>query len=525
MPTAISLIKVACDPLMDFSIGGINFTASIGIQQAASRIDVLIEFKPLRAEDQIRKFTLPDIFSTVSARRSLLIGMRAFVKEMYSYLADKYPDEQMIPPKEYRRISTYRSIMLTRIMHCLAIKKVCEKLEVPRETFSEINRVAFRLYPIRKNSSNTIPVTKLFVIRQHDPEYFDTIMLNDFKKYRPAMCRYIISKLSDIYLEHDRSKRYTSYYVTAEKETSLVLRDEYMKAIESCPPVVKFNKYNVNLSPFYDEGLKSCQTLYEHARPHDRMGWYLFSVLGGNGLLNVSKSNGKYAECCKLIQAGNKLWYVFKKRHPNTKNFGMRHAKMIFDTIVDGKNIYKNTKNYFGDDYPVVEVKGSAVRMLRAALYNHDIEQKINKDKILMKPCWDLPEPVVSLPQWVEDIRMKTNHELLIAGKECEHCIGSYEARVIPGDLFLRQETICAYVSLPGKSVVQIYDHKNTITPASEKLRQKLTRWLKDVVVDQDNLRQKKQSWNKQRRTKFLRTEVHQVGEAYFDENDGYPEW
>jgi hypothetical protein len=151
----------------------------------------------------------------------------------------------------------------------------------------------------------------------------------------------------------------------------------------------------------------------------------------------------------------------------------------MFQTVMDGDRIYKQRED---NEHKIsfVPIEGSAMRMVRNAIYNHRQEQELSKAKRLSDKDYALKVPFVKLPEWIEQIRIKTAHQMISAGIECQHCIGSY---VHSPDIFVREKDVCAQIDRDSMQVVQCYDKHDQITKASESLKQRLNKALKPVAL------------------------------------------
>jgi hypothetical protein len=146
----------------------------------------------------------------------------------------------------------------------------------------------------------------------------------------------------------------------------------------------------------------------------------------------------------------------------------------MLQVICDGARIYQDMKcNALGIAF--VPVEGSPMRMVRNAVYNHRQEQELAKKRRLSGPDCPMTPPPFKLPDWMENIRMKTAHEMISAGIECQHCIGSYANS---NDIFFREGNICAQVRRDDLTVQQCFDVMDRITPASKSLQARIAKAL-----------------------------------------------
>ena len=73
----------------------------------------------------------------------------------------------------------------------------------------------------------------------------------------------------------------------------------------------------------------------------------------------------------------------------------------------------------------------------------------------------------------VEKYRIKTSSEMIRAGMECHHCLGSYRDRT--EFLYFKKDKVCAQVEPRSWSVVQCFDTHDKTTSASKAF----AKWLK----------------------------------------------
>ena len=73
----------------------------------------------------------------------------------------------------------------------------------------------------------------------------------------------------------------------------------------------------------------------------------------------------------------------------------------------------------------------------------------------------------------------KTAHDLINAGVECQHCIGSYTQSP---DFFIRDGNICAQIDRETLTVRQCYDVGDRITKKSIALESKINKALKPLL-------------------------------------------
>lgn len=175
----------------------------------------------------------------------------------------------------------------------------------------------------------------------------------------------------------------------------------------------------------------------------------------------------------------------------DTYVYGMSHSDLIdecnkmLDLIKDGVDLYERYPNPIEvEDYGVIRlspVKGTMLKQVRNAIFNHRIEAKITLDQRLkaLRESGnedDLMKYQVELPESLEQYRIKYKTELITIGKIMGHCIGNYTNS---DNYFFRKDTVCAEVNSKTLKVKQCYDKKNTTTEDSSEFKN----WLNDQFI------------------------------------------
>ncbi len=171
--------------------------------------------------------------------------------------------------------------------------------------------------------------------------------------------------------------------------------------------------------------------------------------------------------------------------------YGMSHSDLIdecnkmLDLISDGVDLYERYPDPIEvDDYGIIRlspVKGTMLKQVRNAIFNHRIEAKITLEqrlKLLRESGNedDLMKCQVELPEALEVHRIKYKTELITIGKIMGHCIGNYTNS---DNYFFRKDSVCAEVNSKTLKVKQCYDKKNTTTEDSTEFKN----WLNDQFV------------------------------------------
>lgn len=145
-------------------------------------------------------------------------------------------------------------------------------------------------------------------------------------------------------------------------------------------------------------------------------------------------------------------------------------AKLLADKYA-GMSVHDSN----GNVVRMQPLKGSFRRMLKDAKYNHNVERlflaaslKVDDSTGLPvgnTPLW-VPEDA-SLPVELEEKRVKTREELIMLGKQLNHCVGSRAD--CKGKLFYNEGTVVAEVDYKLGSVTECRDARNRITDSSMK--------------------------------------------------------
>jgi hypothetical protein len=93
--------------------------------------------------------------------------------------------------------------------------------------------------------------------------------------------------------------------------------------------------------------------------------------------------------------------------------------------------------------------------------------------------------PPVKLPDWLEKSRLKTAHDMIKAGIECRHCIGSYTNSA---DIFIREKDICAQIDRRNLNIIQCFDLQDQITKRSEDMKKKINKALEPLKEVMSNV-------------------------------------
>jgi hypothetical protein len=273
---------------------------------------------------------------------------------------------------------------------------------------------------------------------------------------------------------------------------------DYQEFLKTLPYYAKNCKYGFTLSNEESPYLDDCHKAY--GKPSARFNWfvlyalihqkkaiiddnkYLVERLSDKSDVNWAKerfdeNNLRLEFLEKLYRADRSVWTYFRKHMRIQKHYSTGLIVSMLDTIKDGRMIYENSKTNT-HSIKFMPVEGSAMNMVRNALYNHNQDRELSKKRQFDKPNFHLPTPPIKLPDWIESIRLKTAHEMIAAGIDCNHCIGNYTQST---DIFVREKDICAQIHRRDLTVGQCYDVRDAITKASKDLRTRLMRALDKI--------------------------------------------
>jgi hypothetical protein len=280
------------------------------------------------------------------------------------------------------------------------------------------------------------------------------LFLSDMRKLNTGLCIYILDRADKIRTFED--------YLTLVKKAP--------RFIKNCSYCLHFNDKQISFIKRYN------------FNPKTRFQYYMVNALTSKEALysDVITKN-----LLKFKHADIKVWHIFmdyeRYRHRYYSVEGLGH---MLQTIVDGYSIYNNNcMNQYGITFD--EIKGSPVKQLQKAIFNHNQEEKVRRKKLLDEPNEPLYDPPIKLPDWIEDIRIKTRHDILNAGIECDHCIGSLSRS---RDIFVREGDVCAQISRNTLKVIQCYDVGDEITEKSKDLASRLNTSLEELRYNRDKL-------------------------------------
>jgi len=341
---------------------------------------------------------------------------------------------------EYRQYAYIRSNWAGKQIFFNLFKQIKNNWDVSEEEIKTWRRIAWR------NTLNKFNTTAGNIwLKSNHPEQYE-YYLSDMLKYPPAVCLWLIKYLSV-------------------KDSPFSSDDrDYNELVKAVP------KYLWKCKTFIDYDSNHTYTINKSGVvPQTKLQWDLLSVRP-QYLMFKLLGNIKYEDV---------KWFKERYNYQDlTKTYNYRLLGVMINLVYDGCRIWNRYKDNEWN-IPLKKPQGGVRRVIKAAAYNHNQEREINRKLIEQQPNFLLPEPPVKLPQWIEDIRLKTSHEMLLAGKECNHCIGSYTDS---DDIFVRDENdCCAQIYRSRLTIVQCYDTNDRITKKSEDLEKRLTQSLQKL--------------------------------------------
>jgi len=252
--------------------------------------------------------------------------------------------------------------------------------------------------------------------------------------------------------------------------------NQYLDIVKNAPKFIKKCKYCIS---FKELTLRNLEKL--GVEPKARIQYFLSNLIDSyffidnNNDVEINQDDDTTIIFKKLISGLElKHWHYFKNYLHYKGPYNNREIVHMITFIQDGMRIYNtNHDNEYG--IKLEQVKGSVMKMLQKAVYNHHQLQKIQRANLLKEANSPTVLPPVELPEWIENIRLKTKHDMIIAGQECHHCIGNYKNS---NDTFVREGDVCAQIRRHDLTVGQCYDKHDSITEESEDLKKRLNKAL-----------------------------------------------
>lgn len=302
-----------------------------------------------------------------------------------------------------------------------------------------------------RTQSRIMPYEVLLSLRENLTEEQYQHVISDLQKLPVGFCLYIIDKI----------KPHTTF-------------EDYLSIIKNTPKFIKNCKYRLFFSDIEIEKVEKAIGSYI---PKTRIQYFMLNSFLDSAYFKINKIV-PFKKIIRNIDLS--AWHEFKQ-YMNLKGpYSKQELLHMLNFISDGTRIYSTRKDNIYN-IEIVEVKGSPKKLIQRAIFNHRKEREINLRQSLEEQNVLLPLPPVPLPDWIETIRLKTTHDIIRAGIECEHCIGSYRHS---NDVFVREEDVCAQIRRFDLSVGQCYDKRDRITEKSIDFQKRLQRDLRPIAIE-----------------------------------------
>jgi len=436
----------------------INITRMNPIKGPASAYDVFHQVFPLNKGQlmkQIGVWVRDQLYNDLG--RDIIHSKKDGLDVIYHMIANPSKNKEINKLKSYCFL---RSRKIGQVLGGMIWKELLVKHKVTNEQLKEISALAWRIY--HKNAGKQGVNEILFNCLTHTKPEVWNIIKSDLSKYNVSLCKYI---LNDIHMN---------------KGWDMDI-ERYVSIIKKAPPIVKHCKYGLE---FNIDGKN--YRLDNLPVPKNR--WQYFALRTS---LSIHADLTRWPEnettnpvipfLNKLPYSDIAVWHYFKKARFIKGPYSTREISHLIQTIMDGIRLYNQYKdNLFGVSF--VPVTGSPMRMIRNAMYNHRQEQDIQKKRRLSVADFNLPVYYFKLPDWIEKIRIKTAHEMIKAGIECQHCIGSYTNSM---DIFVREGDVCLQIGHRDLNIMQCFDIGDRITDKSNDFKKRVDKALQPIREEQ----------------------------------------
>ena len=394
---------------------------------------------------------------------SRLIRSEQFASKRSKDLIDCYtmPSQD----KEVRKLKSYiylRSKKISQVLAGIIWRELLMKHKITDEDMYEISGLSWLMYP-NNNRLNWSFEALYNSAKRMNPDVW-RLLKSDLRKYNRSLCKYLLNKIF-------------------QKELYDISVEQYISLIKDAPDIIKQCKYGFDWN---DNDIWKYQ-LVNIRIPVNRWQWFCLRVsltcevpVRDNGYeYNVIREF-----IAKLAYSDISMWHYYKKAMHIVKPYSFREIQHMVRTVQDGARIYQYHKDN-AYHIPFVPLDGSPKRMIRNAIYNHRQEQEMNKKRQLTGKDYIMPMPPVKLPDWLEKSRLKTAHDMIKAGIECRHCIGSYTNSA---DIFIREKDICAQIDRRNLNIIQCFDLQDQITKRSEDMKKKINKALEPLKEVMSNV-------------------------------------
>jgi hypothetical protein len=234
----------------------------------------------------------------------------------------------------------------------------------------------------------------------------------------------------------------------------------HMDAIKTAPWGIK-NKYGLDL-----------QVGKPQYPPETRFQWYCWAAHNKRYCYGGAQLDEERAVC----RANIKAWHMYKKWTHMEGPYTVRNLMAMLNFIDDANRIH--------GELGMPKIKGSLIKRVGDSITAH-----LHHREELMKSMLKGPDDpmVVSglykdalasgiVPVALEEQRIKTTHQMIMAGHECRYCMGTYVHHT--DSVFFRKGMICAQVYTDDLRVNQCFDANDKVTPQSKKYKDWLYKQL-----------------------------------------------
>lgn len=473
-----------------------------------------------------------------------------------------------------RKVVAFLSIKIARCSYTAVHKQCMIQLELNDTTYARLRKICYRLYP--KGNSRLARYMKRTSNKKQAPPISDTELQNIITAYKYLQSEGIgnrfmhdletYNQLSGIYILTTLITYISPYSPYRSLNNGKQL---YTNIVASTPKIIRKCKYilgtvldlcistrhDVPYSNIQNPGLEIINSI-KHL-PTTRFGWYMLCAAflstkssihdQTDNIVPVNSVASTYTNTEKCNTTENmsawkiktienaahtsiKAWHIFRDNVTKDKQTKWKKGERVetkrsapysigrllgmYEYIKDGAKMYKSDyNNEHGILFKKVDITKSILTAVRNAMFNHNQEKKIRIHKLLAKKNEFMCDPPVILPIELEVLRLRTHHDMCIAGIECDHCIGQYTNSK---DMFFRREDICAQVDRHTFKVTQCYDVKDKITDKSNEFKSYITKILSPYthrLESLNNMMYQPDTPETQRRIEIQRQQLLQADE------------
>lgn len=372
-------------------------------------------------------------------------------KDLFETLNRKFIDilKVLYPIKSYRKFIFGRSRQLTKFVindiHEFALKQYHISKEEYKFLFNLSKKIAFPIKKIKKNKSYitwncgvNYYINCYSTLKSKIPQY--QYIFSDLNKFEKGFLKFII--IND--LLHDINSI-----------------EQWNNIVKNTPKYIKTCKYGLT---FKKEFLLNYNFI-----PTNRYEYYLLSALHKleNGYIS-------YQAKMTLLNCGKRAYDIWRKKSNIKGPYGANKFSQFLNYIHDSVRIYNNCRLI--PDCEMKEPKGQGQNFIDILENIHTLESKYAHKISEYEAQRPLITDGILAKSEIEEYRIKTVGNLIKAGRECHHCIGSYKDD--DSSSFYRIGDICAQVRLQDYNIVQCWDKYNRVTEESKRVEEYLTKEL-----------------------------------------------